>query len=492
MSSAPEQDLTVTVAILNHRRPDLLKRVLAGIAQLDYRAFEIVVVGDQPGLGEYALPEWLQDQVRYVPFAEPNICRSRNLAIQTAHAEIVAFIDDDAVPEPTWLSELVKPFSDPMVASVGGSVRTSDGITLEWQGGTFDRSGDEDPLDLQEDIVVRTAEAQNASGRYLSLRGVNSAFRRKALVEASGFDEAIRYYLDETDMALRLAKAGWSAAIARKAEVHHLLVPNSTRGLLRKPGDQHEIGAAKAIFCKNHAPEDLEDVLSAFKRRRIASLDPQMRLGIVRTSDRVRVEQQLKTGIEAGLGRNSVYPLADQRSPEFHPFEPQSSEALGIAIETGWHPNANADLLGLGIRLAEAGHRVSHFMFRSGFHAPRVSFRRGAWHHTGGTWTLPHPAGKRPAITRAARADSERRRVAQQRRFDLRLTCETPRARYHTIELPGSRRKIAIHKLDGSSVDIEAAVLLLQYVADACGTEHNAAKSCIDKPRADIATAVTT
>ena len=41
----------------------------------------------------------------------------------------VAFIDDDAVPEPSWLCRLVAPFEDPGVAGTGGYLRGRTGIS---------------------------------------------------------------------------------------------------------------------------------------------------------------------------------------------------------------------------------------------------------------------------------------------------------------------------------------------------------------------------
>ena len=40
---------------------------------------------------------------------------SRNIGIEAAAGDIVAFIDDDAVPHPGWLSELVRPYADARV-----------------------------------------------------------------------------------------------------------------------------------------------------------------------------------------------------------------------------------------------------------------------------------------------------------------------------------------------------------------------------------------
>ena len=480
MMDALMQAPTVSVAVLNHRRPALLLRVLTAIAQLDYPTFEIVVVGDQPDIASYGLPGDLAGHVKYVHFTEPNICRARNLAVQVAGGEIIAFIDDDAAPEPSWLTELVRPFSDPKIATVGGTVRASDGITLEWQGGVFDRTGLEKDLNLAQDITTRTANEQHAAGTYLALRGVNSAFRRKAVVEVGGFDEAIRYYLDETDMALRLAEAGWSAAIAGRAEVHHLLVPNATRGLLRKPGNQYEIGASKALFCAKHIPEQSEDALSEFRTHRIAMLDPQMRLGIVRTKDRDRIERELEQGILEGRSRLSCHPLeVASPAPAFLALERSGTQrSLNIGIDTGWNPSTNTALVGFSRALSAAGHRVSVFSFKSGPKALRVNYRDGVWRHSGGTWTLP-ATGEIRAIARHDRADAERSRIHHVRKMDLTLTARHASKANGFIELPGCRQKVTILAHDMNEADAAEATALLQSVADGQQATQNHFESSI-------------
>ncbi|MCD5401861.1 glycosyltransferase [candidate division NPL-UPA2 bacterium] len=50
----------------------------------------------------------------------PGLSETRNVGIRAAEGDIVAFIDDDAVAEPDWLENLVRPFEVPEVVAVGG------------------------------------------------------------------------------------------------------------------------------------------------------------------------------------------------------------------------------------------------------------------------------------------------------------------------------------------------------------------------------------
>jgi GT2 family glycosyltransferase len=84
--------------------------------------------------------------------------------------------------------------------------------------------------------------------------GTNCAFRRAALDEIGGFDPALRFYLDETDVNMRLARAGHHAALVAEAQLHHGFLPSRYRASTRAPRDLYEIGASLAVFLRKHHP----------------------------------------------------------------------------------------------------------------------------------------------------------------------------------------------------------------------------------------------
>lgn len=111
-------DLTASVIIVSRGRPDALRRCLLGVAQLQYRAFEVVVVACPLGIAVTEQAGFLSE-IKCVEFDEANISAARNLGLQHAAGDIVAFIDDDAVPEPLWLHHLVAPAARADVAAMG-------------------------------------------------------------------------------------------------------------------------------------------------------------------------------------------------------------------------------------------------------------------------------------------------------------------------------------------------------------------------------------
>ena len=54
--------------------------------------------------------------------SEAHVARSRNVGVKVAAGDILAFIDDDAVPEPDWLEQLAGAYEDPRVSAAGGPV----------------------------------------------------------------------------------------------------------------------------------------------------------------------------------------------------------------------------------------------------------------------------------------------------------------------------------------------------------------------------------
>lgn len=117
--------VSVTVSVCTRNRPDQLRECLKGLAQMLPVADEILVVDNTPG---NAAAEQLAREfgARHVVQPKPGLSRARNMAMDESTSEVVAFLDDDAVPDEKWLGMLLQPFADPQVSTVTGSVVTPD------------------------------------------------------------------------------------------------------------------------------------------------------------------------------------------------------------------------------------------------------------------------------------------------------------------------------------------------------------------------------
>jgi len=117
VAPAPAHPLSVSVVIACPAPSAYLSECLAALAQQTYRHFEVIVLPDAPAdLNARPHPFPL----RVIPTGKTRPAEKRNLGIQSAQGEIVAFLDDDAYPVPNWLEHAVKYFSLPDVGGVGG------------------------------------------------------------------------------------------------------------------------------------------------------------------------------------------------------------------------------------------------------------------------------------------------------------------------------------------------------------------------------------
>ncbi|MFD1342662.1 glycosyltransferase family 2 protein [Litorisediminicola beolgyonensis] len=290
----------VSVVVASWERPDALSRCLSGLSQLDYDGVEVIVVACEDGLVAAGAHE-AGAEAKTVLVDEPNLSAARNLGIARATGEIVAFIDDDAVSEPSWLARLVAPFSDPTVLCAGGFVLGRNGISLQWGARTVGAEGVARALPLDGDApVLLTA----APGRAIKTEGTNMALRRETLAEMGGFDPAFRFYHDETDLNLRLAEQGSVTALVPQALVHHGFAPSATRRADRVPRDLFEIGASQSVLMRKHLAPDAQDAARrAFRTGQRLRLLEHLQRGGLDPLDLQRLMRRLDAGLADGRER---------------------------------------------------------------------------------------------------------------------------------------------------------------------------------------------
>jgi len=134
----------VSIVINTDGRAGPLATCLESLRYLRYPDFEVVVVAGPTRDGTHELCEAWAGSIKYGLCPARNLSQSRNIGIAMAAGDIVAYIDDDAVPEPEWLDDIVRAFEDPQVGVAGGFVHDHTGKEFQWKYGTTDRFGKAD------------------------------------------------------------------------------------------------------------------------------------------------------------------------------------------------------------------------------------------------------------------------------------------------------------------------------------------------------------
>ncbi|MDB5349804.1 MAG: glycosyl transferase group 1 family protein [Planctomycetota bacterium] len=213
---------SVSVIISTANRPaHYVERLLERLRAQPYRPLEVVlVVGPCPD-DMRALAE-SQDDVKVQFITELNLARSRNIGIGLSSGEILAFIDDDAVPSHLWLHELVEALDREGAGcgGVGGATvhaNASPGPLMQNRNAILHELGD-----THESVRLEPGTLNDADGPWFNrLHGCNMAFRRAAIEAVGGFDETFIYQHEETDLCVRLIRAGYRIAHHPRGLVDH-------------------------------------------------------------------------------------------------------------------------------------------------------------------------------------------------------------------------------------------------------------------------------
>jgi glycosyltransferase involved in cell wall biosynthesis len=207
-----------SVVVCTRNRPDALRRCLQVLDELAYPRFDVIVVDNAPD-DDRAFEVARRAGVRYLLEPVPGLSRARNTGARACASEVIAFTDDDAVPDPTWLAHLAAQFHDPNIA-------VATGRTLPLEAG---EAGASDVTDLGP-FVIRLDRRHPLWFEMASFGGVgngnNMAFRRRVFDEWRGFDErlgrgALISSCEEHRAFAQLIERGYAVVYTPEARVRH-------------------------------------------------------------------------------------------------------------------------------------------------------------------------------------------------------------------------------------------------------------------------------
>jgi O-antigen biosynthesis protein len=321
---------------------------LQAVSKLRYPAFEVIVVDD--GSEDETAAIAAQYDVTLLRTPNRGLSHARNVGWQAAKGEIVAYIDDDAYPDPDWLTYLAETFRSGDYAGVGGpNIPPPDD-------GPIAACVARSPGGPQH-VLLTDTEAEH-------IPGCNMAFLRSALEAVDGFDVQFRVAGDDVDMCWRLQERGWKLGFSPSAQVWHRR-RNSLRAYWRQ---QTGYGKAEALLEKKW-PEKYNSVGHLTWRGRVYGPG---RTDFLRTATRIYYGQWGSAPFQSLYERGAGYYQSLLLMPEW--YLANLSLALLSVLGIHWRPL----LLALPLLAVSAGTPIVNAWAaaaRSRFQSPGSHFR---------------------------------------------------------------------------------------------------------------------
>lgn len=388
--------MKISVVINTYNREKHLSNTLNALRYQRHDDFEVIVVNGPSTDKTNDVLMAYNSLVKAVSCPVANLSISRNIGIENSTGEIVAFLDDDAIPEPTWLLRLEKAYHDPEVGGAGGFTRDHTGYDYQCQVVVCDRLGDSENF-----LNVQSANVLHRPGcdRYYSLTGCNSSFRRSALIEIGGFDEEYAYFLDETDVCLRIVDKGYKLKYVSDAQVLHKYAESHLRNQEKIPTSLYLSPKSKAYFCMKHLGQYDQDVVFARLLSYQTNLEKDKKWLFENNKITEEHYHQLLNDIDQGIkdgiaqakrfpnGQHGIKQKQDKKISfkKFTPLKEEGKEKMRIALCSREYPPAVVGGIGLWTSevakgLAGKGHEVSVVSLSETGYAT-VDFIDGVWVH---------------------------------------------------------------------------------------------------------------
>jgi GT2 family glycosyltransferase len=222
----------VSIVVCSYNGGRTLDQCLRSLLALDYPDYEIILV-DDGSTDDTRTTAARYPTVRCIHQPNYGLSAARNVGMQAATGEVIAYTDSDCFADPDWLTHLVYQLERSGAAAVGGpNLTPEDG----WLAACVAASPGQPMHVLESDQVAE------------HIPGCNMAFRREALLAINGFDPQYRRAGDDVDVCWRLQQAGMWITFAPGAFVWHHRRQNPRAYLRQQAG----YGEAEALLIFRH------------------------------------------------------------------------------------------------------------------------------------------------------------------------------------------------------------------------------------------------
>jgi glycosyltransferase involved in cell wall biosynthesis len=178
----------ISVVVCSYNGERTIRECLKGLSKLDYPNYEVIVVDDGSTDATAAIAQ--EYGLRVISTENRGLASARNTGLEAADGEIVAYIDDDASPDPHWLTYLAATFLNSGFSAVGGP-----NIPPPGDGRVADCVANAPGGPIH--VLFSDREAEH-------IPGCNMAFRKEGLQAVGGFDPQFRTAGDDVDVCWRL------------------------------------------------------------------------------------------------------------------------------------------------------------------------------------------------------------------------------------------------------------------------------------------------
>lgn len=239
----------VSVVIPTINRPEVLLDTIEDILKQDFKSFEVIVVDQSDEINHRALELLSGSSVpcRYFKGHFKGLPQARNFGLQQSSKDIILYIDDDI----RCNQDLVKNHYQAHLNS--GAELIAGGITEKK--GELLTAAPPGSFNKWTATAVRNYSS-NQAGWCCHAPGGNFSIKKQAFVDIGGMDEVLNIgaaLYEESELALRLEKAGYKAWFEPSAHLTHLAAPmGGCRVLKDWPKYMYGLGHNRAILIFRH------------------------------------------------------------------------------------------------------------------------------------------------------------------------------------------------------------------------------------------------
>lgn len=232
----------VSVVIPTYNRPEMLINLLKSLEELTFKNFEVIVIASDDKTVNLA-----KSYLKTCPYPleidamlNSGEITARNKGISLAKSTIIAFTDDDCIPDNDWLKNGIKYFENSNVVGIEGVIYSNE----------------------KGNIVRRTPQILKPSS-FIHGRTANMFYGKQILEKIHGFDERFAIttprgkigHRGDTDLAWRVQNYG-EIPFASDVRVFHPLRKTTLKKVI-KDTKSHML---TSLLLKKH-PERAKDVL---------------------------------------------------------------------------------------------------------------------------------------------------------------------------------------------------------------------------------------